>query len=249
MAESSVAADSAEDSSLPVASSSEEDTPVRDVSPLTPVSLLDKLRTPKRSDISRKRKVCTNPPPVGKRRSTSRSLSDLKSVTASQRVREFPNESLAVSCGKLFCLACREDLSLKLSVITNHIKSGKHSQGKEKLNVKEARERDIADALKTHNVATHLEGETLPMDQQVYRVKVVSAFLRAGVPLNKVILFRDGLEENAFRLTDRSHMSNLIPFIWKEEEKRIKNEIEGRMRSKEGTYRLCLMEPPAWERQ
>ena len=49
MAESSVAADSAEDSSLLVASSSEEDTPVRDVSPLTPVSLLDKLRTPNRT--------------------------------------------------------------------------------------------------------------------------------------------------------------------------------------------------------
>lgn len=78
------------------------------------------------------------------------------------------------------------------------------------------------------------------MDQQVYRVKVVSAFLRAGVPLNKVILFRDVLEENAFRLTDHSHMSNLIPFIWKEEEKRIKNEIKGRDLSIvfDGTTRL-----------
>ena len=146
-------------------------------------------------------------------------------MTSSQRVREYPNESLTVSCGKLFCLACREDLSLKLSVISNHIKSRKHSQGKEKLKVKEARERDIADALKVHKTATHLEGETLPMD---YLIKVVGAFLRAGVPLNKVSHFRDVLEENAFRLTDRSHMSNLIPFIWKEEQKRIKNEIEGR---------------------
>ena len=60
------------------------------------------------------------------------------------------------------------------------------------------------------------------------------------MPLNKVILFRDVLEENAFRLTDRSHMSNLIPFIWKEEEKRIKNEIEGRDLSIvfDGTTRL-----------
>ena len=53
MAESSVAADSVEGSacsSPPVISSSdssEKETPVRSVSPLTPVSLLDKLRTPK----------------------------------------------------------------------------------------------------------------------------------------------------------------------------------------------------------
>ena len=130
-------------------------------------------------------------PPVGKRRSTTHTLSDPKSVTSSQREREYPNESLTVSCGKLFCLACREDLSLKLIVISNHIKSRKHSQGKEKLKVNEARERDIAHALKAHKTATHLEYETLPMDQQVYRIR---AFLRAGVPLNKVSHFRDVLE-------------------------------------------------------
>ena len=111
-------------------------------------------------------------------------------------------------------------------MITNHIKSVKHSQGKEKVNVKEARERDITQALKKHNTATHLEGETLPKDQQVYRIRVVTAFLRAGI--NKVSHFGDVLEENAFRLTDRSHMANLIPFIWKKEQQWIKNEIEGR---------------------
>ena len=184
--------------------------------------------------------MCTNPLPVGKRRSTIHSLSDPKLVTSSQRVREYPNKSLTVSCGNLFCLACREYLSLKLSIISKHIKSRKHSQGKEKLKVKEARERDIADALKAHKTATHLEDETLLMDQQIYRIKVVSVFLRAVVPLNKVSHFRDVLEENAFHLTDCSHMSNMIPFFWKEEQKRIKNEIEGRDLSIvfDGTTRL-----------
>ena len=124
-------------------------------------------------------------------------------------------------------------------MITNHIKSVKHSQGKEKVKVKEARERDIAQALKKHNTATHLEGETLSKDQQVYRIRVVTAFLRTRI--NKVSHFRDVLEENdAFRLTDRSHMANLIPFIWKEEQQWIKNEIEGRELSVvfDGTTRL-----------
>ena len=34
------------------------------------VSLLDKLKVPKPSDLSRKRKIAINPPPTGKRRST-----------------------------------------------------------------------------------------------------------------------------------------------------------------------------------
>ena len=37
------------------------------------------------------------------------------------------------------------------------------------------RERDIADALQKHNSEQHLRGETLPIDQQVYRVKLFPA--------------------------------------------------------------------------
>lgn len=158
-------------------SCSEEGTPVRSDSSLTvaPVSILDRLRAPKRADISRKRKLRTNLPPVGKRRSTTCSLSDPKSTTPLQCVKEFPDESLTTSSGKLFCTAGRECLSLKLSIITNHVKSVKHSQGK-KLKKREARERDIVQALKKHNTDAHLEGETLPIEQQVHRVKVISVF-------------------------------------------------------------------------
>ena len=77
------------------------------------------------------------------------------------------------------------------------------------------------------------------MAQQVYRIKVVTAFLRAGTPLNKLICFRNILEENALQLTDRSHMANLHPFILKEQD-RIKQEIVGRVVSVvfDGTTRL-----------
>ena len=36
-------------------------------------------------------------------------------------------------------------------------------------------------SLKEYNETTYPRGETLPEQQQVYRVKVVSAFLKAGV--------------------------------------------------------------------
>ena len=144
------------------------------------------------------------------------------------RVQEFPNDKLCVSAGKLFCSACREELSLKRSVIVNHINSTKHKTSMRKLDMNEAREKDIAESLEVHNDENHLNGETLPIKQQVYRVKVVTAFLRAGIPLSKLDSFRDILEENAYRLTNRRHMFDLVPFILKEEEKRISSEIQGK---------------------
>ena len=106
--------------------------------------------------------------------------------------------------------------------------------------MKEARERDIADSLIQHNSETNLRGESLTTNQQVYHVKVVTAFLRAGVPLRKIEAFREILEENAFRLTDRRNMHDYVPFILKEEEGRIRREIDRRHLSVilDGTSRL-----------
>ena len=116
---------------------------------------------------------------------------------------------------------------LKSSSIKNHLKSNKHQEGKVKLSKKEAREKDIAEALVQYNSDNHLRGETLPQSQQVYRVKVVKTFLQAGVPLSKLNIFRDLLEENGYRLSDRRFMFDLIPFILKEEEK-LKEELKGK---------------------
>ena len=80
---------------------------------------------------------------------------------------------------RLFCKSYRENIS---SIISQHVKSTKHKQSKERLTKKEAREKHIADMLVQHNDATHQRGETLPHEQQVYRVtvKVVISFLKAG---------------------------------------------------------------------
>ena len=151
-----------------------------------------------------------------------------KSVTPSERVKKYPNESLVVSAGRLFCSACREEVSLKSSVISNHIRSAKHMAGKARLEKKEAWEADIASALRAHNETFHLRGETVPEQQQVFRVKVVTCFLRAAIPLNKLDTFRDLLEETAFRLTDRRHMTDYVPLILQEEQARIHREIQNR---------------------
>lgn len=69
--------------------------------------------------------------------------STVESVLCIQRelatLTEFPGESFKE------CTGCREEVELKKTIIQQHIKSSKHSRGKEKLAVKESREQDIAD--------------------------------------------------------------------------------------------------------
>jgi len=81
---------------------------------------------------------------------------------------------------------------------SNKHKSNKRKSGKDKLALKKARERDTAKCLKFHDDMSHPVGETLPMEQRVYRLKVLKTFLRAAVPLSKLDAFRDVLEENTF---------------------------------------------------
>ena len=204
------------------------------------VSLLNRLKSPEPSKLCRKRKAASNAPNRQKRRSTGSTSSEPKTVQPLQRVRQFSSEPLSVRKNKLFCEACREELSLKTSVLHNHMKSTKHNEGKKSLENKVAREKSIAEALRKHNQVNHLVGETLPDHQQVYRVKVVTSFLRAAVPLNKIIHFRELLEDHAYRLTDRRHLSDLIPFIRGEEQSKIRKMISNKQISVifDGTTRL-----------
>ena len=151
-------------------------------------------------------------------------------------MKEFPNEELKVSAGKIFCNTCREELSTKKCTIENHIFAAKHSAGKERLVRKEHRERDIAEAFRQYDYEVHPSGETLPEDVRIYRVNVLSTFLKAGVPINKIPVFRDILE-NALHLAGRRPMLDLIPFVLQEEKRRLRSEIANKPIS------VVLMEP------
>ncbi len=85
---------------------------------------------------------------------------------------------------------------------------------------------DIASALKKYDKSVHPKGESLSQEQRVYRVKVMTAFMKAGIPIKKLRHFRGLLEKNALRLTDSSHMSELVPFNSSEEKSQIKDEIK-----------------------
>ena len=191
------------------------------------VSLLSVLKAPDMSELSRKRKIIKNPP-SGKRRSRSSCQSNPKGIKPQQRVKEYPTEPFIISSGKLFCHGCREELPLKKSSISYHIKSTKHSNGKKKLEQQKVKDQDIVQSLTKYNEEVCGRGATLSEQQQVFCVKVVKAFLQAGVPLSKIRHFRELLEENGYRLTDKRHLVDLIPFILEEEKQNIKLSIQGK---------------------
>ena len=119
-----------------------------------------------------------------------------------QRVNEFSGEMQINSAGKLFCSACREELSINVSIIKNDVYSAKHSRHKQKLKDKNSREQDIAQAFQVYEQEVHHVGESLPEVHILWRIKVVTTFLKARVPLVKIDQLRGLLEEHAYSLSD-----------------------------------------------
>ena len=79
------------------------------------------------------------------------------------------------------------------------------------MNVK--RDADIADALRKYDSSVHPIGEGLPESSRVYRVNVVTAMLKAGLPIHKIDCFRSLLEEHAYSLTSSSNLRQIIPLF------------------------------------
>ena len=114
-------------------------------------SLLSVLRRPTSSDLCRKRVIRKNPPKGKKRKASSSSCTtDPKSVTPAKRCLEFLDEPFEVSAGKLFCRSCREELSLKRSIIKNHIALLKHKTSKAARNKQQIADKSIVESLKAY---------------------------------------------------------------------------------------------------
>ena len=201
--------------------------------------LLARPRAPCKSDLTRPRKIRQN---VGTRTQKSKPScnTDPAGISPAKHVHQFPTEAFTVSAGKLFCSACREEVSLKTSIIRSHMKSNKHQREQEAVARREAQERGTVDALKDYDKQAHPTGETVPKAQRVFRVKVVKSFLRGSIPLNKKQYFHELLTEHAYKLANNRGTYDLIPFVMADEVKRIKAEIDSKKLSVifDGTTRL-----------
>lgn len=129
-------------------------------------------------------------------------ITDPRTVSPAECLKQFPNEYLVVRVGKVFFEACHEELALKKSTIKTHLYSGeKHPSAKQKLAREEAQEHDIAQSLIAYDKEVEQAGQTVSMEMRVYHTKVVENFLRAGIPFAKVDDLRYLLEENSLHLT------------------------------------------------
>ena len=204
---------------------------------------LSQLRSPKASDLARSRVVSSNEKKGDSGRGpgkVSKKSTTLKTNFVDTRIREFKDEPFRKSNNKLFCEACREELSEKASIIKRHVDSQKHKSGVKKIAKKKKRDLTVLDAMKNYDKEVHPKGEMLSDNQRVFRVRVLKTFLKASVPLQKMDDFRELLEEGGYRLTSVPNMRQLIPFVRKEEEEMIKGEISGHNVSVifDGTRRL-----------
>ena len=78
--------------------------------------------------VDKEEKIFTNPPREGTCKKHPSCSSNPKSVTPTQRAREFPNEEwFTVSAKTLFCDACRQEVSLRHSITFS---SSRHSKMK-----------------------------------------------------------------------------------------------------------------------
>ena len=145
-------------------------------------------------------------------------------VGAQQRVSEFPDETLVVSSGKLYFQACSTVISKRKSIVNNHIVTQRHKEMKIARSQQLERQLLLMQSFETYrkrNVSI-LSGTGLAAavsdEVTVQRIQTVTTFLRAGVPragvpLAKVKLLRPLIENNNFRLTDSTHLTQYIPFV------------------------------------
>ena len=101
-------------------------------------------------------------------------------------------------------------------------------------------DKTIIESLKSYENNAHPRGENFPEAQKLYRVKVVTAFLKTEIPLSKIESLREILEKYAYRLSNARAMSDLVPFVHSQVQQNIKAELSEKYVSVifDGTTRL-----------
>ena len=148
-------------------------------------------------------------------------------VDPSVRVAEFPNNSLCVQDGKLYCLACTTDLSLRKGTISAHCyQSSTHKQKMEKYVATLSDDAQLRILISQHfEKNPNAEHRTLDPDVHIYRWRVAETMMYAGVPMAKIDMLRKLLEREGHSLTDSSHMRWYIPQIEDREIKQVVKEL------------------------
>lgn len=203
-------------------------------------SLLSRLKPPDETKLSRKRAIETRTSKKGSFKPPNVKY-EPKSKGPKVRVAQFPGEYLCTRSGKLYCDACRHELSTVKAIITQHIASTKHKENKSKV-TETARENSqlLIDSCNFQKKTSSV-GATLPDDVVVYRTKCLRVCMKAGIPLKKIDDLRPLLEEHGHCLTGSQHLGDLIPMIQESEREYVLKQITGKDISIifDGTTTVC----------
>ena len=90
------------------------------------------------------------------------------------------------------------------------------------------RDQSLKEIIRKRNIRDRRQGETLPLDHQVFRTKVVTVLLCEGIPLHKVDGLRDLLGSGNVRLCSSRHLAQLVPVVHEQEVTLLKSEIAGK---------------------
>jgi hypothetical protein len=107
------------------------------------IAAVSRLSTPDKANISRQRKVQTNP--AGKTKNICGTVSP--NVSAWDRLNEFKDKYLTVLSGGLRCDACKETISKKKSSVKKHIQSQKHIKSKDVIKKSKKKDQSIRDLM------------------------------------------------------------------------------------------------------
>ena len=149
-------------------------------------------------------------------------------IDPSVRVAEFPNNSLCVDDGKLFCMACTKTLSLRKVAVSAHCnQSQTHKKNMAKYLETLSNDDQIRILISQHfEEAPNERGHTIAPDVHVYRWRVCETVMYAGVPMAKIDMLRNLLEREGHALTHSSELSaTYIPQIEDRELKCVVKEL------------------------
>ncbi|CAB1104467.1 unnamed protein product [Ectocarpus sp. CCAP 1310/34] len=143
------------------------------------------------------------------------------SVSAVNRTKDFPHQSLIVEGGKIFCEACgRKPMSKIKSTLKNHVTGTRHTAALVKHRKSKKMHQASMNLLREHFASVGgAYGCTLTPKEVTRQILFTKGCLSAGVPLNALNnpTMKDALHYTGVKLPSANHLANHIPAILKEE--------------------------------
>ena len=142
--------------------------------------------------------------------------SDTTKVPLHDRVKQFPEESLVVKEGKMFCNGRREIVSSKISILEVYASFKKHQKSKDRLKNFKLKDETILESFRRENTS---KNSTFPVEECAYSLEVIIGFLKAGIPIAKIDMCQPLLEKNS------PHLGQYASIALKKEIENIKKEL------------------------